>query len=125
MACKLTPQPGLPPVTPGPPPSGPADFDAAKDAEITVFVDSDSGTVHLDSARINGTKITLDANEKATFKVPNATNFLDLAFVASDPTEVFRIKEDCGSGDSQVLRTWRTQPLTPGGPDTQIRIHTT
>ena len=125
MACKLTPRPGSPPVTPGPPPSGPTDFNAKKNAEITVFVDSDSGTVHLTAARINGTKITLDANEKATFKVPDPTNFLDLGFVAADPTEIFRIKEDCGGGDSQVLRTWRTQPFTPGGPTAEIRIHTT
>src|SRR5262245_40222633 len=52
MPCKLKPRPGSP-IQPGIP-SGPHDFDADVNAEITVFVQSASGAVHLTAAKING-----------------------------------------------------------------------
>ena len=126
MACSLVPLPGSPSVSTNPTeifPTGPSDFSAAGGASITIFVDSDSGTVHLTAATLNGNSIPLDANEKAAFTCSDPTNFLDMAFVGSDPTELFRIKEDCGTGTSQVLRTWRLLAEVPGGPTTTLRIH--
>ena len=125
MGCKLTAPPGSPKPTPGPPPSGPNVFNAAKDAEITVFADSDSGTVHLIAADLNGVKVSLDVNFRATFKVSPGGNILSMTFVGSDPDEIFRIEEDCGGGNSPILRTWRLKPVVPGGPTTQITIHAT
>jgi hypothetical protein len=121
MACKLSPHAGSIAFDPGnPAANGPTDFDSAKDAQITVFVDSDSGTVHLGAASLNGVSFALDANGNAAFKASNPVNALGMGFLGGVPGEVFRIKEDCGAGASQVLRTWA---FDVANPTTEIRIH--
>ena len=108
-----------------PDPSGQYHFLTTKGAQVSIFAESDSGTVHIVGATLNGTPQQVDANGKVTFTAVQGRNLLDLAFVGADPTEDFRVKEDCGGGKSQVLDTWRLQPTPtkPGGPTKMYRIY--
>lgn len=124
MPCQLTPSAGEPAIIPGTP-SGPSSFDGSQKTKITIFADSDSGTVHVTAAHLNGANLPLDANSKASFDVIVGLNILRMAFVGSDPDEVFRINEDCGDGTSTTLRTWRLRVAVPGGATTQITINGT
>lgn len=115
MACQLT--------------RDPADanqFNTATGARVTLFVESDSGTVRIIAASLDGAPVALNADGTVTFPAAVAGwSILGLAFAAADPSEVFRIKENCGGGNSQLLLTWRLEPtpIDPGGPARQIRIH--
>jgi hypothetical protein len=107
-----------------PDPTGDFDFLTATGAKVTVFVDSGSGDVHLTAATLDGAALVVNA-DKTSFTAAVGTNHLNLAFVAADPDEVFRITEDCGGGDSRRLANWRLQASTtqPGGPTRAFRIH--
>ena len=100
------------------------DFTAVTGARVTVFVDSDSGAVHLTAATLDGAPLAV-AGDRTSFTTAAGTNQLNLGFVAADPDETFRIKEDCGGGSSQLLANWRLQPsqVEPGGPTRAFRIH--
>jgi len=114
VACQLAPYP-----------ADADDFKSATGAQVTLFVDSDSGTVRIIAATSNGAPVALNADGSVTFTTVAGLNIFDLAFVGADPSEVFRIKENCGDGTSQQLLTWRLEPtpIEPGGPARQIRIH--
>src|SRR5947209_7343463 len=107
MPCSLTPDP-----------AGIRDFLVAPAAQVTMFADSDSGTVQIVAATLNSTAQQVDDTGNVTWTAATGINLLDLAFAGSDPDEVFRIKEDCGGGNSQILTTWKLQAGGgfPGGP---------
>jgi len=113
VACQLTPDP-----------TGVNEFNTATGAKPTLFADSDSGTVNIVAATSNGAAVALNADGSVTFTAAAGLNIFDLAFAGSDPTEVFRIKENCG-GSSQLLVNWRltATPIDPGGPSREIRVH--
>jgi len=99
-------------------------FTVNEDTQITVFADSVSGTVKLINATLNGKPLPVDANAKTTFQAIAGRLILNMAFVGSDPDEVFGIKEDCGGGNSQLLANWRLQPSAAGDPGAPTKAFT-
>ncbi len=120
MPCKLTPKLPIPPLL-----ADPHAFTAPAGQDVTVFADSDSKTVRISGATLSGAPIVPDAQDRVTFQPEKGFNLLELAFVGSDPNEVFRVKEDCGGGQSQTLIPWRLQatPTESGGPTLPLRIY--
>ena len=106
-------------------PTGDFDFLTTTGAQITVLVDSDSGTVMLTAATLEGNALVVNAAGKISFQAAAGRNHLDLAFAGADPDEEFRIKEDCGDGSSNLMATWRLRPSVtePGDPTRAFRIH--
>jgi hypothetical protein len=114
MACHLTPDP-----------SGIRDFLVTSGAQVTIIADSDSGLVRIIAATLNSAAQQVDSCGKATWQAVEGNNLLDLAFAGPDPDEVFRIKEDYGGGNTQILTTWKLQSGggVPGGPARAFRIY--
>lgn len=112
MSCQLTPDT-----------SGVVDFRTFTGAQVKIFAESDSGTVRIVAATFNDAPAPVSGGI-ATVTAVAGINLLNLAFAGADPTEEFRIREDCGAS-SQRLALWRLEatPIAAGGPTRAFQIH--
>jgi hypothetical protein len=75
-------------------------------SSATLFVDSDSGNAAIESAQFNDVAVAADANGKlAIGPFVAGINILLMTIDDLEPDSV-RLKEDCGGGASQVLKTF-------------------
>lgn len=98
--------------------SGTVDFLTTTGAQIKVFVESDSGTVRITAATLNSAPTPVAAGTVA-FSAVGGRNLLGLALAGADPADPYRIKEDCGGGNSNLMATGTLQD----GPTRAFRIH--
>ena len=107
MACNL-----IPDV------SGTVDFLTTTGALVKVLVESNSATVHIVAATFNSAPTPVSGGT-VTFVAVAGTNLLSLALAGSDPAEDYQVKEDCGTGSSNVMGTGSLLD----GPTRGFRIH--
>jgi hypothetical protein len=83
------------------------DFLAKAGTRAIIFVENDAGSVQFESADLNGTDVPVGADGKIT--TPNfqaglaVLSFTINVVLAGDQV---RVKEDCGGGVTQLLKTF-------------------
>jgi hypothetical protein len=87
------------------------DFDilGPKGSTSTLFVENDAGTAVIESARFNDVDVQPGVDSKITItqKAQAGVNFLDLTVNGIEDADNVRLKEDCGGGNSRVLKTFK------------------
>src|SRR5437899_5162422 len=88
---------------------GPFDILGPKGSTSILFVENDGGTAVIEAARFNDADVQPDEDQKITIVLvaSPSLNILDITVNGVQDTDQVRLKEDCGDGNSRLLKKFR------------------
>lgn len=92
--------------------TGRFDFLGPKDQTVTVKVRA-GGNARFVSANQNGNKIPVTNGDTVQFTVAAGSNLMGFIVAVANPQDTVEIIEDCGSGQTQVLESFKNDPHDP------------
>jgi hypothetical protein len=101
---------------------GPFDILGPKGSTSVLFVENDAGTAVIESAELNEVDVQPDADQKIeiTLVADPSLNILDITVNGAQDADEVRLKEDCGGGQSRLLKKFRGSE-----PAQRFQIHAT
>src|SRR5690349_17745410 len=92
--------------------SGRCTFTAKTGSTVTVKVTA-NGNVRIVAARLNSSDLPVQNGDTVSFTVATEVNLVEFVLAVADPDDTITIAEDCGNGQTQILKRFKNDPDDP------------